>query len=396
MKRLRPHLSVSLLGLIALSPTALPGCTEDNPDYVDPSTLTPCERGTLVIEPFEMTDPWMVDVLLVVDNSSGMGEVQTALSQAMPDFIEALNAIEGLDYHVGVITTDIVSSEQQGRLQTGVTGQATCPGNRPRVIDRNTPSGGVVAACNVVVGESGDNFEAGLEAIRYAMLGPAAQPGGENEGFFRPGARLVVIIISNEDDCSDDGSLDRQSPNECVWDRSLLIPLDVYVGPEGFFHLIKGQAGQPVDVVAIVGPDDGFVYEEGDPPRPVCVSNGDAFSGRRYISVVDSLGERGEFYSICTRSYDRILAEIVADHVAPRPEDICPFLTLTQPPVEVRVVDTTDGDRETAIAEAPSGYLYVGPDEECASGAIRIAPEARDVYSSERIEVNYCTQDPIP
>ena len=203
------RLSISVVVLLALAGA----CTTDNQFFEDPEQQTPCDVGQLVIESFDLASPSIVDILIVVDDSSGMRESQDALGEAMPAFVGALNAIDGLDWHLGVTSTDIVHSDQQGRLQTGLPNQAGCPGDRPRIITSDTLGAGDVAACNVVLGETGDDFEAGLEAVRYPLLGPAAQPGGENEGFLREGSRLVVIIVSDEDDCSDDGDLDRSNPN---------------------------------------------------------------------------------------------------------------------------------------------------------------------------------------
>jgi hypothetical protein len=379
--------------VLLVSTAALCACTEPNPLYVP--TASPCEVGRVVIEPFDLAVSNRVDILFVVDNSPGMAPAQAALSAAMPEFVEALNANADLDYQLGVTSTDVISSTHQGRLQTGIAGQPNCPGERPSIITSDTPSGPTVAACNVVLGESGDDYEAGLEAARYALLGPAAEPGGENEGFLREDSRFVAIIFSTEDDCSDGGALARQNPNECEWDRDLLMSLDTYVGAEGFFRLIRSNDGNPVDVVTIVGPDDGRTFDEPEAPEAVCAGNGLAFNGRRYRAVVEAMGDRGGAYNVCTTGYESMLSQVLDEHILPRPQHICPTLTLTQEPVSVGLV--ADDSPLVPVSNDGAGYLYLGSQDDCVQGEILIAPQALDsLGSSERLEVHYCTDDPLP
>lgn len=372
-------------------------CTEPNPQFSDPSENNPCAAGELVIESFDVARPNLVDILFVIDNSPGMGDVQNDLSDALMEFVSDLSDIDGLDFHIGVISTDIVNSDHQGRLQNGLPDQPGCPGQRPLYVTSSTSSGPSVLACNAVLGETGDDYEAGLDAVRYAFLGPAGQPGAENEGFARADARLVVIFVSDEDDCSNEGSLSRQNPNECVWDQDQLVSLETYMASNGFYALIKGRSGQPVDVVAIVGPDDGIEYDQPEEPQPVCSGNGEAYAGRRYLAVVDAMGDRGGFHSICASRYESILDSIIDNHIVPRPEVICPMLHLSQEPASVRVIDITNAFDAVSIEESPNGYIYLGADDQCPTGRILLAPESHGAYGdAERIEVSYCTSDPVP
>ena len=386
-----------LISLVLAWVVLLGGCTAENPQFIDPATNTPCKTGQLVIEPFNMAAPFMVDILFVVDNSPGMGEIQEALSQAMPRFVQQLNSVQSLDYQLGITSTDIFHENQKGSLQTGVDGQAGCPGNRPRIINRNTQAGPMVAACNVVLGEEGDNFESGLEAVRYATHGPHAEAGQANDGFIRNDARFVVVVVSDENDCSHDNDLNRSDPNECEWSRDSLISMDVYVGESNsYFNAVKAHhAGDPVDFVAVVGPDDGLVFERPEAPQPVCASNGNAFNGRRYIQVVNSMGDRGGYFSVCTQRYEAVLTNILEDHILPRSEEICPFLHLTQAPVSVRVIDLEEQNTIVPLPEDHTGYLYLGATEACANGAVLLAPDRHGVLGdSERIEIHYCTDEP--
>lgn len=373
------------------------GCTEENPRFIDPADNSPCDEGELVIEPFNTADPFMVDILFVVDNSPGSMAMQQALSAAMPRFVQQLNSVEELDYQLGIVSTDILNPSHRGALQTGVAGQAGCPGDRPAVITPSTQAGPTVAGCNALLGENGDGFASGLEAVRYATHGPAAEPGGLNEGFLRPDARFAVVVVSHVNDCSHDNNLDRSNPSNCEWDRDDLMAMSTYVGEtNSYFDAVKAQhAGQSVEFVAIVGPDDGLVYERPESPQPVCAANGSAFNGRRYVQVTDVLGDRGGFFNVCAQRYESTLQDVIEEHILPSPDVICPFLNLTQEPVSVRLVDVNDANVVRPLQRDQSGYLYLGPTESCANGAIEIAPTGLGVLGAgERVEVHYCTDEP--
>jgi hypothetical protein len=373
-----------------LSLVSLLGCTEPNPLYQD--EFLHCEAGDLVIQPFQMTHPQKVDILFVVDNSDSMSEVQLALSESLIGFIDTLNSHETLDYHLGVISTDI---GEIGRLQTGQINLDDCPEVQVRFVTRNTPNGAIQAACNVRLGEDGDPYQAGLEAIRYALAGPAAEPGGENDGFLRKNARLVVIVVSNEDDCSSLTDAAFDEPLECIWSPDELNPLSLYAGDtQSFFPLIKApMEGQAIDFIAIVGPDDSMSYEEPEEPEPSCSGIAEAYSGRRYLSVVSMMGDRGAFYNICTPQYEDIMEEIANQHIMARSELICPLLNIEGVPLRVILKDENNNLIE--LPEDNTGYIYLGPDDNCPHGNLLISTALRGHGEEEKIEVTYCTLDPL-
>ena len=197
-----------------------------------------------------------VDVLFVVDNSPGMAAKQRALLQALPPFVQRLEAL-GTNYHLGVVSTNVGSvppgssgftgssdaacntvSGDDGALQrlpcsarlTGVdpasdfaqacTGGANplCPdpsfvptepwvSSEKGVVNVNTAAAralppGLAATralqCIGLLGESGCTVESPLEAMKRAFDGHL--PG--NRGFLRENSTLVVIFLTDEDDCS--------------------------------------------------------------------------------------------------------------------------------------------------------------------------------------------------
>jgi hypothetical protein len=181
-----------------------------------------------------------IDILFVIDNSASMQQEQTNLVTNFPKLIDALRShalgADGSgnpctasnpsgckipDVHIGVVSTDLgagnyglpsceVPSGDQGKLQ-----------NRARVAGCKTPSnpwisyqngvtnvvGGTGNAidqvkqafsCIARLGVQGCGFEQTLEAARRA-LDPALNL---NPGFLRANALLLVVFVTDEDDCS--------------------------------------------------------------------------------------------------------------------------------------------------------------------------------------------------
>jgi hypothetical protein len=166
-----------------------------------------------------------VDVLFVMDDSPGGGaDLQLSWQQAFPTFLQALSGPGGLpSLHLGVVTTDMGTkgtddtaagpgigsgpgscsgTGKDGALQTNgtalVTGSFIYDRDAGGVRETNY-TGALVDAFAAIssVGNSGCGFEQPLHAAKRALDNNAA-----NAGFLRPTARLAIIVITNEDDCS--------------------------------------------------------------------------------------------------------------------------------------------------------------------------------------------------
>jgi hypothetical protein len=163
-----------------------------------------------------------IDVLFVVDNSGSMQDNQEAVAaraqEALFDVIG--NAVGGPpDLHVGVITSNIGAGEDTipncagdgdgGRLQNHSPQVGSCAGLTDHFLIDVAGEGGArtqnysgtladAFGCIVQVGAQGCGFEQPLGALELAVSGNVP----ENAGFLRPGALLVVIILTDEDDCT--------------------------------------------------------------------------------------------------------------------------------------------------------------------------------------------------
>ena len=167
-----------------------------------------------------------VDLLFVIDNSAGTAELQSRVAKSLPKLIEAMkspalnNKIPNL--HIGVVSTDLgagnyalpgceVSGGDGGKLLYKPQIAGCIPPSKPYVeyiegvTNINNPAvtdpiAKVTKAlqCIIELGVGGCGFEAPLEAARRA-LDPKLN---RNPGFLRKDARLAVVFVTNEDDCS--------------------------------------------------------------------------------------------------------------------------------------------------------------------------------------------------
>lgn len=169
------------------------------------------------------------DILFVVDDSPSMANEQDKLAAAFPELVDRLDALDPpVDWRVAVMTTSV-----DERFGPCVSGDATAPqacsaafggtgfacesgacvrrfdsiagrlvsaSGNPAVIDRSRASRDEVVRQfreNVRVGLDGSRHEQPLRALSRAF------GNGGLDGFWRPDARLVVLVASDEDDCSD-------------------------------------------------------------------------------------------------------------------------------------------------------------------------------------------------
>lgn len=134
-----------------------------------------------------------VDVLWVIDTSSSMDTYQNQLAPQMGVMVGAMNQT-GLDYHMAVTTMDMGSG--------GAKGKFVAASGTPLVLTSQTPNLTNILAQRIQLGGAGSPVERGLEAMKAALSSPLATSTGNNAGFLRPNALLVIVFLSNEDDQS--------------------------------------------------------------------------------------------------------------------------------------------------------------------------------------------------
>lgn len=268
MSTRRPRLQP---GLVFLGLALLAGCNEyDLVSQAEPRgepnprpLETPTQRDRVV----QVTTP-SVDVLWIIDNSCSMQDEQTALRESFPNFMRYFEG-SGLDYHVGVVSTDLDDPTHDGRLRqaAGV-----------RYIDPETPDPIDMFSSMARLGTRGSATEAGMGAAYRAL---EYHRDGYNAGFLREEAALHAIVISDEDD---------QTPSRIItqtefieWLRSL-------------------KAGETVTTWSSI--------VNCDRSRPDCVlgTPWNESAGDRYIDVTEAIG--GIFWEIHRGDWEQVLEQL--------------------------------------------------------------------------------------
>ncbi len=315
----------------------------------------------------------IIDLLLVVDDGPDMAEEQARLSRAIGRLIAVLRSgdIDGAgapefyavrDVRVGVLTprpsapfSGLASCAQLGppRIAWSFDNAPTC---LPLTEGTTDQDAGALSApvfeveCSVRVGTAGCEYAEPLEAalrapapedteVDFGELEPLGD--SENVGFLREDSLRVVLVVTNDDDCSArDASLFQGGTRRlCFEHEESLHPLMRYA--EGLPKLAPSDS-QRVMFFAIAGvPPDlvdesrraRFTFERGSTrnafydelladPRmqarraegasegearqaPACTSSatGPAYPARRLTEVARSFGRHGLVQSSCQDDY---------------------------------------------------------------------------------------------
>ena len=226
-----------LIAAVAL----LPAC--QSCDTVPSNALTNCQ-ATAVLPSSVQTD-----VLFVVDDSGSMAANQANLASNLDAFIATLVAspVQN-DFRIGVTNTSVDSYLVNGTapttyasgpsagipypagalvaVKTDTSGNpisgsfiydkaadaATGGWGGNRILDKGSATLVADFKANVRVGTNGSGKEQPLRAARLALTDRLADA---NAGFLRDGARLAIIILSDDDDCSDSASPFANNENDC-------------------------------------------------------------------------------------------------------------------------------------------------------------------------------------
>ncbi len=299
------------LGAVMVAMAALSACTSDanfsqdikvwgesNPPVIE----TPYGQDRIV----QVTIP-QVDVLFVVDNSCSMEEEQEALGANFDAFLDFFVG-SGLDYHVGVVSTDMYDPLHAGALrevdsyrwlQEGVA-------NPQGLLDQM-----------VNMGTEGHWVEKGRAAAYTAV---ELLKESTNEGFIREEAGLHITVVSDEDDESDGSPISRQEF------------IDYMLGARDNRQLVSFNS--------IVGPATGC--ETALEP------------GSDYLSITQGVG--GVDWSICTPAWDGVL-ELLGFRAAGLQQEFF----LSQLPVEATIAVQVESEGAVTVFERGTEFVYDAP-----------------------------------
>jgi hypothetical protein len=313
------------------------------------------EQGTVEEKDLAVTDH-DVDILFLVDNSGSMEAEQASLLANFPRFMNILETIEGgaPNMHIGVVTSNLGQSANDGvgaasfgascankgddgvmRTAPAITGQFIIDEDRGGTRNRNY-TGTLADAFSAIanVGTDGCGIEQHLGAVKRSLENPV------NAGFLRRDAKLAVIVIADEDDCSlahkalFEGSTDgtvvnfrcTQAGVECDGDPTLSIPgehanchpkdpspllnsVETYVD---YLRSLKANPDKDVIVAGIVGDPDKFKITTDKLLGPACTyGDQSAFPAIRTASFLQGFPQSVEG-SICGADLQKPLNDIAA------------------------------------------------------------------------------------
>lgn len=157
-----------------------------------------------------------VDLLVVVDTAPGAADLRQALEEGLARFL-AYRTTVGIDYQVGVTTTDMDASGCGAGGVAAAGRLLPVDGSGPRIFTPHTPGFEAGLANAIPDGSCTQRrsaFDALARALELAQLADdptTPRPGDGNLGFLREGAHLAVLLVTDGDDAS------------LVWDAEPLV-----------------------------------------------------------------------------------------------------------------------------------------------------------------------------
>jgi hypothetical protein len=309
----------------------LQGCACDT---VPASAVQDCQAAQV------LPDKVQTDILFVVDDSGSMSDNQANLAANLGAFIDTLAAspVQN-DFRIAVTNTSV-----EAYNATATTGQAYTAGPASgtpyphgamvainqvgglgvsgdliydtvaypqtggwggnRILDAGMVSLRQDFKANVLVGTAGSGREQPFRAARHALTD---RLGDANGGFLRPGARLAVFFVTDEDDCSGDPNPAVGSDTQCHTlavknDPALMDSVTSFAG-----FLLGPIGGELRDVV--VGAIAGFdpVTLQPSCGSATCANKSCATAAEqadRFDQLLTALGDaRMQVGSICDASF---------------------------------------------------------------------------------------------
>ena len=352
---------IKTLALVVIA--ALPGCTScDTPPE---NALLNCQASVVVPAAVK------TDILFVVDDSGSMSEEQQNLANNLDAFIDALIASPVQDdFRIGVTNTSVeefpnssgvvrttyavgpaknvpfpagalvaVQTDLGGNVIPGAfvydAGKYAATGGwgGTRILDKGSPTLAADFKANVRVGLDGSGKEQPFRAARLALSDRLADT---NQGFLRDGARLAVIFLSDEDDCSDTASPFATDNNTCHLQATKTASPPILDTIDDFKAFLLGPVGgeiRDVSVGAIAGLDPASLAPSCGDPQCADKACSTAFDqGDRFKALADSFGSlKAQLGSICDTSFRNSLVKF-AESLAPN------AVPLAQVPADYRML----------------------------------------------------------
>jgi hypothetical protein len=233
-------------------------------------------------------------------------------------------------------------------------------------------------------------FEAALLAVTPPLSETPLAEGG-NGGFLRDGARLLVVVVSDEDDCSERARppqvvVEADSTRDwCTEQSDKLTPVADYVAA---FGALKDSTGAPREVLwATIGPvalsdkRAEAVVEDKVRNADCPTSQGPGFRQRAMAEAFDP-GLRN-LDSICRSDYRDSLIAIAA--IANENQTV-EVSNLPDPQLLKVELTRADGTVQ-ACTQANGGFTYEAPASEGQKGRIRFSDSCPRLTDDRKVEL---------
>jgi hypothetical protein len=162
-----------------------------------------------VTESFSQTENAnKVDILIIDDNSESMDTKQRKMGERFPKFI---SEIKDLDYQIGITTTDLSGPAPFGSGWATDGRLVTFKGSKTNILTPTTPNADDLFLKTIKRDETvncGNRTTfpycpTSNEQPLKAMIMAIDERFKANAGFFRDGADLAIVVLSDEDEMSD-------------------------------------------------------------------------------------------------------------------------------------------------------------------------------------------------
>jgi hypothetical protein len=341
-----------------------------------------------------------------------MREEQEGIATELPAFLAALRAGGGVaqDFHVGVVTTsvylhadtgsqvqlvDYANFGQAGRLRV------VPETDGERVLRGDDPDLAAKFSRLVQQGTTGSGQETPFEAALLAVTPPLStrpQAEGGNDGFLRDGARLLVVLVTDEDDCSERARPPKvvigtdSARDYCTEQAAKLTPVEEYVS---LFRSLTDSQGNPREVlwasIAPVALSDlraELVVENGQVRNVDCPNS--QGPGLRQRAMAEAFDPRvRNLDSICRSSYRDSLIRIAAIANANQVVEV----SNVPDPALLQVKLTRADDTTQFCTVAGGGISYEPPTAQGQKGRVRFSPDCPRRTDDKRVELQLiCVQ----
>lgn len=357
------------------------GCTKDNPAYTPPAPV--CGEGEQFSQQrFTLPARDKLDILVVADRRQDTVELRRAVGEGLE---AALESAPGLDWQIGVTSSDLLSADHNGFLQPTLATER-CTASDTRMLRRENSGPGTIACRLETLGAVEEHPNEILAAAERALRRAVAAEASVNSNLLRPDARTLVLLVGGRPDCS--GSESSRTARRCLPEAQDNTPVDVF---GTFFGDTLGRQRAPLvarPTVAFIGGPLGGAGEATCELGELVVE-----STPRLRALAHALSDTAWWTSACTSNHEPVLREIIREVHAPGESPgaipICLSAPLVGAPVSVVVGPEDEGAPLSEIGD----YLVEPPGSVCPNGGISLNGERLSPVGGEPLRIRFCRAD---